>query len=248
MNDPRTEIRQVLMELQIDGLPEKWLAVEPPANEELSPKQLEETAVISLDEDFGSPFATLPLDELAKIASTCTRCRLCEKRTNVVFGVGNTNAPLICFIGEGPGADEDRVGEPFVGRAGQLLTAAIEKGLGMKRSDIYIANVVKCRPPENRTPLPDEMATCSPYLIRQLELIKPKVIVTLGQTPQLALTGVKQGITKLRGSWLDWRGIPVMPTFHPAYLLRNPPAKKPFWEDLKEVMRRLGLKAPETLS
>lgn len=174
-------------------------------------------------------------------AEGCTRCRLCEGRNKVVFGVGNTRHPLIAFVGEGPGADEDRIGEPFVGKAGQLLTAAITKGLGLQREQVYICNVVKCRPPENRAPLPDETAACTPYLYRQLELIAPSVIITLGQPAQRALSGVDMGITKLRGKWQQWRGIPLMPTFHPAYILRNPPAKKEFWEDLQEVMKRLGL-------
>ncbi len=179
--------------------------------------------------------------ELKAAAEHCQRCRLAQTRNKVVFGVGKTDSPLICFVGEGPGADEDKQGEPFVGKAGVLLTAAITKGLGLKREDVYICNVVKCRPPENRTPLPDEVAACTPYLYRQLELLRPKVIVTLGQPAQLALSGVQQGITKLRGQWLSWRGIRLMPTFHPAYLLRNPPAKADFWRDLQEVMRELGL-------
>lgn len=189
-------------------------------------------------------YSSLTMDQLRKIASECRRCRLCEGRNRVVFGVGNEHQPLIAFVGEGPGADEDRVGEPFVGKAGKLLTAAITNGLGLARTDVYICNVVKCRPPENRTPLPDEVESCTPFLFRQLEIVKPKVIITLGQPAQLALTGVKVGITKLRGQWLEWRGIKVMPTFHPAYLLRNPPAKRFFWEDLQRVMTEVGLPAP----
>ena len=181
------------------------------------------------------------LDRLRDEALGCKRCRLCETRNKVVFGVGNINSPLIAFVGEGPGADEDRIGEPFVGRAGELLTAAITKGLGLERKDVYIANVVKCRPPQNRAPLPDETEACTQFLFRQLELIQPRVIVTLGQPAQLALSGVNLGITKLRGQWQSWRGIKLMPTFHPAYLLRNPPAKKEFWEDLKAVMAVLGI-------
>lgn len=183
------------------------------------------------------------LAQLRETAESCTRCRLCETRNKVVFGVGNVRQPLIAFVGEGPGADEDRTGEPFVGKAGQLLTAAITKGLGLRREDVYICNVVKCRPPENRAPLPDETASCTPYLYRQLELINPQVIITLGQPAQKALSNIDMGITKLRGKWQEWRGFPLMPTFHPAYILRNPPAKKEFWEDLQEVMRKLGLPA-----
>lgn len=181
------------------------------------------------------------IEALSREALSCKKCRLSESRNKVVFGSGKIHRPLIAFVGEGPGADEDRIGEPFVGKAGQLLTAAITKGLGLRREDVYIANVVKCRPPGNRTPLPDESEACLPYLFSQLELIEPKVIVTLGQPAQLALVGVSGGITKVRGTWREWRGIKVMPTFHPAYLLRNPSAKRLFWEDLKAVMDELGL-------
>lgn len=188
-----------------------------------------------------SEVSFLGWEELEAKAKACTKCRLCETRTNVVFGVGKRESPLIAFVGEGPGVDEDRLGEPFVGKAGALLTAAITKGLGLKRENIYIGNVVKCRPPQNRAPLPDEVSSCTPYLYRQLELLQPRVIITLGQPAQLALSGVKIGITKLRGQWQSWNGIKLMPTFHPAYLLRNPSVKRLFWEDLQAVMRELGL-------
>ena len=182
------------------------------------------------------------LEALQREASICLKCPLHEGRRNVVFGVGNVVSPPIAFVGEGPGADEDRLGEPFVGRAGALLTAAITKGIGLRREDVYICNVVKCRPPGNRTPLPDEVASCNPYLVRQLELVRPRVIVTLGALAQRVLTGREGGITRLRGKWVSWQGVPLMPTFHPAYLLRNPSAKKQFWEDLQEVMRELGMR------
>jgi uracil-DNA glycosylase len=220
----REELQLVCKELSIDGIPMAKKT-----------KQKIEEIVDS------SEFSELDLPELRELALDCRRCRLCEGRNNVVFGSGKTDNPLICFIGEGPGAEEDKRGEPFVGRAGQLLTDSIEKGLKLSRSDVYICNVVKCRPPENRTPLPDEMQACVPYLYRQLELINPKVIITLGQPAQLATTGIDLGITKLRGQWQTWRGFPLMPTLHPAYLLRNPPAKKDFWEDLKSVMEFLGI-------
>ena len=183
--------------------------------------------------------------ELKQTALTCEKCRLHETRKNVVFGVGNENRPPICFIGEGPGADEDRTGEPFVGKAGQLLTAAITKGLGLTRDDVYICNIVKCRPPNNRTPMVDEVEACFPYLVQQVKSIKPEIIVTLGQPAQKAILGIDRGITKVRGSWYEWEGIPVMPTLHPAYLLRNPAAKRDFWSDLKSVMERLDLEAPK---
>jgi len=167
----------------------------------------------------------------------CTRCGLCGNRTNVVFGVGDPNARLV-FVGEGPGADEDRKGEPFVGRAGQLLTKIIES-MGMERKDVYIANVVKCRPPENRTPLPDEIATCSPFLFQQLAAIGPRVIVCLGTPATQTVLGTRDTITRLRGTFHDIGGIRVMPTFHPAYLLRNPAAKREVWDDMKKVMAEL---------
>jgi uracil-DNA glycosylase family 4 len=172
----------------------------------------------------------------------CKRCRLHEKRNKVVFGVGNEQSPLV-FVGEGPGADEDAQGIPFVGRAGQLLTQMIEntakkEGMPLLRKDIYICNVVKCRPPENRTPEPDEMATCGEFLFRQLMTIKPKAICALGGTAARALTGHKEGVMKMRGKWFKWRDIPVMVTYHPSYLLRpyNQDAKREAWEDLKKVL------------
>ncbi len=148
----------------------------------------------------------------------CTRCKLHEGRTNIVFGVGNPGARLM-FIGEGPGADEDAQGEPFVGRAGKKLDEMI-KAIGLAREEVYIANIVKCRPPDNRDPQPDEVGTCSPFLYRQIEAIRPRVIVTLGSPATKTLLNTRVGITKLRGSWHSYAGIPVLPTFHPAYLLR----------------------------
>ena len=175
----------------------------------------------------------------ADIGPDCTRCKLHKARTQVVFGVGNPNAELV-FVGEGPGHDEDLQGEPFVGRAGKLLTQMIE-AMGLKRSDVYIANVVKCRPPENRLPEKDEIAACSPYLIRQIDAIKPKVIVCLGACSAQTLLQTNQGISKFRGQFFDFRGARLMATYHPAYLLRNPPAKADVWKDLQKVMAALGL-------
>jgi DNA polymerase len=157
-----------------------------------------------------------------------------------VFGVGDPRARLL-FVGEGPGRDEDLQGEPFVGRAGQLLTDIIEKGMKLKRSDVYICNVVKCRPPENRNPEPDEVEACSPFLVRQIELVSPEVIVALGKFAAQTLLQTTTPITKLRGEWREYRGVPLMPTLHPAYLLRNPADKRLVWEDVKKVMARLGL-------
>jgi uracil-DNA glycosylase len=182
------------------------------------------------------------LERIREDIGDCKRCRLCQQRTNIVFGSGNARAELI-FVGEGPGRDEDIQGLPFVGRAGKLLTQMIE-AMGLKREDVYICNVVKCRPPENRAPELDEMETCSPFLFRQLAVIKPKAIVCLGATAFQALYGAKQSISRLRGQWLEFRGIPMLATYHPAYLLRNPNAKGEVWEDLKKVMAHLGLKTP----
>lgn len=180
------------------------------------------------------------LDELRAHIGDCRRCKLWSGRTNLVFGVGHPNAKLM-FVGEGPGRDEDLRGEPFVGRAGQLLTEIISKGMKLQRSEVYIANVVKCRPPENRNPEPDEIARCLPYLARQVELVQPQVIVALGTFAAQTLLGVRTPISRLRGIWHEYRGIKLMPTLHPAYLLRNPADKRLVWEDIKQVMKHLGL-------
>jgi uracil-DNA glycosylase family 4 len=184
-------------------------------------------------------------DTLAKIRADigdCKRCRLCEARNKIVFGSGNEAAQLV-FVGEGPGADEDEQGLPFVGRAGQLLTQMIEntaakEGIAIKRNDVYICNVVKCRPPENRTPQPDEMEICGQFLFRQLKTIKPKAICVLGATAMKALLNTREGITKSRGQWHKWHNVPVMVTYHPSYLLRqyNQQAKREAWEDLKTLL------------
>jgi DNA polymerase len=181
------------------------------------------------------------LEALRGHIGECQRCKLAKLgRSTIVFGVGNPSADLM-FVGEGPGFDEDRLGEPFVGRAGQLLTEIISKGMKLQRSDVYIANIVKCRPPENRAPEPDEMARCIPFLHRQIELVRPRVLVALGAIAAQALLSVKTPISRLRGVWQDYRGIKVMPTFHPAYLLRNPADKRLVWADIKLVMAELGL-------
>ena len=170
----------------------------------------------------------------------CTRCRLQKQRNKIVFGTGNPRAELV-FVGEGPGHDEDMQGLPFVGRAGKLLTQMIE-AMGLAREDVYICNVVKCRPPENRKPEDDEVATCSPYLFRQLDAIAPKAIVCLGATAAQALLKTQDPISRFRGNWFDYRNTKLMATYHPAYLLRNPAAKSEVWKDLQKVMAHLGLK------
>jgi DNA polymerase len=184
-------------------------------------------------------------DTLIKISEDigdCRRCRLCEGRSKIVFGSGNEKARLV-FVGEGPGADEDAQGLPFVGRAGQLLTQMIEntaskEGIPIHRADVYICNVVKCRPPENRTPLPDEMEICGEFLFRQLMVLRPAAICALGSTAAKALLATKDGVTRMRGRWHKWRDIPVRVTYHPSYLLRpyNQNAKREAWEDLKTIL------------
>jgi len=181
-------------------------------------------------------------DSLLKIRADlgdCTRCKLHRGRTNLVFGDGNPAAELV-FVGEGPGRDEDEQGLPFVGRAGKLLTQMIE-AMGLQRKDVYICNVVKCRPPENRTPEKEEVETCSPFLLRQLDTIAPKVIVCLGSVAAQTLLETNRGISHFRGEWLEFRGRKLMATYHPAYLLRNPSAKSEVWKDLQKVMAVLGL-------
>ena len=182
----------------------------------------------------GDDISAMSLDELAVVTHHCTACRLHSGRHNVVFGEGNPNAELM-FIGEGPGFDEDRQGRPFVGKAGQLLDKMIV-AMQFTREAVFIANIVKCRPPDNRNPQPDEAAACLPFLQRQIELIRPRVIVLLGSVP-LEYLLQQRGIRRLRGQWLEYNGIPVMPTYHPAYLLRYPEGKREAWSDLQQVMK-----------
>ncbi|MBI5507495.1 MAG: uracil-DNA glycosylase [Deltaproteobacteria bacterium] len=188
------------------------------------------------------PAATDPVQALVEIRTTigdCKRCKLCRGRTQVVFGTGLATARLM-FIGEGPGRDEDLQGEPFVGAAGQLLDKMIA-AMGLGRREVYIANIVKCRPPKNRDPEPDEVAACEPFLKAQIRVIKPEVIVALGRCAAQTLLRDPTPITRMRGHWREYQGIAVMPTYHPAYLLRSPSEKRPAWEDLKAVMKRLNL-------
>jgi DNA polymerase len=223
---------------------------------EMEPSFLTSAAAVS-----GPPARTAPLDPAAKLAAfaelreralACMKCEhLAASRKNVVFGVGNLDAELM-FVGEAPGADEDAQGEPFVGKAGELLTKIIT-ATGLKRGDVYIANILKCRPDMpvgssgNRKPRPEEMATCIPYLHEQIDLIRPKVLVALGATAVEGLLGKTIGITKLRGHWREYRGIPLMPTYHPAYLLRNQAVseKRKVWEDMLAVMEKLGMPVSE---
>jgi len=186
--------------------------------------------------------------QLTKMDTTevkpCVRCRLCETRKNTAFGEGDPDAKIF-FIGEGPGENEDLQGRPFVGRAGELLNKMIA-GMGLRREQVYIANIVKCRPPDNRQPAPDEVETCTPYLVRQLEIIRPRVIVTLGLPAAKYMLESRLSMGKLRGQWHNWRGIKLMPTFHPAYLLRayTEENRAAVWSDLKQVMAEVGLPIP----
>lgn len=209
------------------------------------PAQVDATPVAPARADLslareGVPWGPSPsLDEVREQLGDCRRCGLCAGRTTIVFGSGNPNADLM-FIGEGPGEQEDRQGLPFVGRAGELLTQMIEKGIEMPREDVYICNIVKCRPPRNRNPLPDEVAACRPFLDGQIDAVKPKVIVSLGKPAASLLLGREVAITRLRGTWQDYRGIPLMPTLHPAFILRQYTTenRRHVWEDLKAAVAR----------
>ncbi|MDP3234193.1 MAG: uracil-DNA glycosylase [Myxococcales bacterium] len=184
------------------------------------------------------PITKRPLDEIRRELGDCQRCKLCSGRKTIVFGSGNPRAELV-FVGEGPGEEEDLKGVPFVGQAGQLLTRMIE-AMKFTRDDVYICNVVKCRPPNNRNPEPDEIEACEPFLKAQLASLQPKVIVALGKFAAQTLLRDTTAITRLRGQWREYQGVPLMPTFHPAYLLRKPEEKRVAWMDLQEVMKRLG--------
>lgn len=184
------------------------------------------------DADVGADRGARGLQSIRDDLGDCRRCGLCMQRKSIVFGVGDPDADL-AVIGEGPGHEEDLSGEPFVGPAGQMLDKMLLNVLGLARQQVYIANIVKCRPPGNRNPLPDEVAACRPFLERQLKALQPKLILVLGSVALKALLGSETGIMKMRGTWQQWEGIPVLPTFHPAYLLRNPDEKRKTFEDLK---------------
>src|ERR1051325_9510012 len=232
----RLEFYQDLGFKQIYRLPSKAPAIE---SETMQSQAIESATIVEIP-DMAPTGDSLP--RILEDIGDCRRCRLHEKRSKIVFGVGNEKARLV-FVGEGPGADEDAQGIPFVGRAGQLLTQMIEgtakkEGIPLQRSDVYICNVVKCRPPDNRTPEPDEMEICGQFLFRQLSVLQPKAICALGSTAAKALLGGKDGVTRLRGQWHKWRDTPLMVTYHPSYLLRpyNQNAKREAWEDLKRVL------------
>lgn len=207
-----------------------------PVNEMKMAKNIEKSGMESTNKD-----KQILLDEIKQCYSGCTRCPLgSQGRNQVVFGVGNPDTKLM-FIGEAPGRDEDKQGKPFVGRAGQLLTKIIES-MQLTRDNVYITNVAKCRPPENRTPLPIESETCKNLILfKEIDIIKPKIICALGATALRGLWGNEMSMSKVRGTFLEFNGIPVMPTYHPAYLLRNPAAKREVWEDMKKILEKLAL-------
>lgn len=240
----------------IDSLAGGTVATEPPAETPVeaapAPEPRKAAAPASAPASgAANPAACVTLDELAELVSTCTKCTLCETRTQTVFGTGSPTADLV-FVGEAPGADEDRQGEPFVGRAGQLLTDIIEKGMQRPRSSVYICNVLKCRPPQNRDPNPEEVTKCEPYLLRQLELMRPKVICALGRHAAQTLLRTTESTARLRGKWHSYHGIPFRVTYHPAYILRCHgdklvQEKRKVWEDIQAVMRVLDGKEKPNL-
>lgn len=239
---------EVLKEFYTDSRPETEVSRSRPRRQAAPVAAPQETAAAEVKPEPAAAAerktGPLPdsLDMLAETVAQCRRCILAETRQHVVFGEGNPHAGLM-FIGEGPGADEDRLGRPFVGRAGQLLDKMIA-AMQFTREEVYIANIVKCRPPGNRVPSPDEAACCIGYLKKQIELIRPEAIVLLGATAVTFLLGPVGGITRVRGKWFAYEGIPVMPTFHPAYLLRQESAKREAWIDLQMVMKVFGKTPP----
>jgi DNA polymerase len=221
-NDPRAELREVVQDVR------GYLEAQQALGLEYADVKWPEAPAPSLP---------LTLAEVREELGECTRCKLHRHRTQIVFGVGNPRAGLV-FVGEAPGADEDAQGEPFVGRAGQLLTKIIQ-AMGMQREDVYICNIIKCRPPNNRTPESEEILACQPFLVKQLQAIRPRFICALGGPAAQTLLRTKEPISRLRGKFYDFHGIPLLPTYHPAFLLRNPYEKKTVWEDMKLLLREM---------
>ncbi len=245
-NDPRPPSLHAEARLYLEwmrGAGGRWLPADgpPPALE--TPKPVASGARGDASPKLTRPERAAYLAAMADDVKRCTRCRLCETRNETVFGEGS-QAPKLVVVGEAPGADEDRTGRPFVGRAGQLLTKMLA-AIGLAREDVYICNVLKCRPPNNRNPRPDEVGSCRPFLQEQLTLLDPPLILALGSPASRELLGTERGIGSLRGRFARTRGgFRVMPTYHPAYLLRNPAAKRDVWHDLKKVAADLGLEIP----
>ncbi len=221
-SDPRTEFRKVVQDVRAYLEAQRELGLE--------------FADVKWPESL-PPARPLTLAEVREELGECTRCKLHRHRTQIVFGVGNPKAGLV-FVGEAPGADEDAQGEPFVGRAGQLLTKIIQ-AMGMQREDVYICNIIKCRPPNNRTPETEEILACQPFLVKQLQAIHPRFICALGGPAAQTLLRTKEPISRLRGKFYDFHGTPLLPTYHPAFLLRNPYEKKTVWEDMKLLLREM---------
>jgi DNA polymerase len=241
---PRTPVAEALGYLQAIGFSDLYRAERPAGVASTRRESAAPQETGALRRDAASPPAiarsgesAAGLAEVAAEAAVCRACRLCETRNKVVFGSGQADARLM-FIGEGPGADEDRKGLPFVGRAGELLTKIIQ-AIDLDREQVYIANIVKCRPPENREPAPDEVGACRGFLERQIDLVRPRLVVALGRVAAQSLLGNATPISRLRGSWYEFRGIPMMVTYHPAALLRNAALKRPTWEDMQRVRDRL---------
>ncbi len=231
--------RAVLAEWIEEGVETRVVPERAPSDALREPGALQHTLHPTTAQPVAAPPPSTPLEQVRQELGDCTRCGLCEGRSQIVFGDGDPHADLM-FIGEGPGEQEDRRGIPFVGRAGELLTQMIEKGLGISRGDVYICNIVKCRPPNNRTPLPGEVAACKPFLDGQIDAVRPKVIVALGKPASSLLLGRDIAITRERGRWNEYLGIPVMPTVHPAFVLRQYTAENRglVWEDLKAALAR----------
>jgi uracil-DNA glycosylase family 4 len=236
---PEEELKEIFGHLNALITVHEEIGLDPPP---ISPEVLKylQTGIPGRPDDSKSVADLNSLEALRSFIGDCRRCKLHKGRTHLVFGDGSPQASLV-FVGEGPGRDEDLVGKPFVGEAGKLLTKIIENGMCITRKSVYICNVVKCRPPNNRDPERDEINTCIPFLKQQLHIIKPKVICALGRVAGLALLGESFRITQERGNWHTLGGTPLMPTYHPAYLLRNPSAKRQVWEDVQKMMTRLGL-------
>jgi len=227
-------VREYLLDLQCSGVDELLSIASP-----LVSAEERDMLLAPPPEPLSGPEHVETLDDIQAVLGDCHRCNLADSRTNLVYGVGNPGARLV-FVGEGPGREEDLKGEPFVGEAGKLLTKIIE-AMGMQRDEVYICNVIKCRPPQNRDPLLSEIEACSSFMLRQVKAIKPLAIVALGKFAAQTLLNVNTPISKLRGSFYDYHGIPLMPTFHPAALLRDPSLKREVWEDMKKVMLKMGL-------
>ena len=231
--------RALIVELAEEGVERIERPARPAVAAERLPDPAPDWAVDDPDAAESVDGSRRSLEDVRQQLGDCTRCRLSEGRSQIVFGDGDPDASLM-FIGEGPGQEEDRRGLPFVGRAGELLTRMIERGLEIQRNEVYICNIVKCRPPKNRTPRPDEVATCKPFLDGQIDAVQPRAIVSLGRPATNLLLGRDVSITRVRGTWQKYRGIPLMPTFHPAYLLRQytPENRRLVWEDLKKALER----------